>query len=164
MYYKYVFWLTIGSRRLCEGDRIMSSRAIRGTLRKHTAKFTGSRRLGRDDLVRTTVAAFRRLLTGGNVQTVCRRQSGKGQRLRDVFDPIGRNEAFSPLAANIVELLCAERGASAPALKTYFHAVLGKRLSLEAATRLSLHIADRSIADQRLPPLSANRERKPQAD
>jgi hypothetical protein len=108
----------------------MSSRTIHSTLGKNTAKFIGSRRIGGDDLVRTAAVAFRQLLPAGNKPTVCRKQSGKGQRFRHVFDPIGRNEAFSPLAADIVELLCAERGASAPALKTYLHAVLGMRFSL----------------------------------
>lgn len=103
-----------------------------------------------DDLVRTTVIAFRYHPHINNVMThICRAQWERiEQALYVIFNPVVRHEDLSPLAVNIVELLDAERGTTGRILKPYFHSVLAKRHSQELVTCLSLHIADLYMAKQ----------------
>jgi len=95
-----------------------------------------------DDLVQTTVAIFRHHPHINNVLThLC---GGKwervGQPLRVILNPLATLNHLSPLAQNIVELLCAERGITGRILKPYFQTFLAKVLPPPTAAYLRNHV------------------------
>lgn len=90
------------------------------------------------DLAFTLVAALRQHGHFGNVLTHI---SGTNwtkveQSLRSISDPDVGSQALSPLAQNIVELICGDRGVTGRIMKSYFRTVLGKVLGIDGATRL----------------------------
>jgi hypothetical protein len=56
--------------------------------------------------------------------------------LRAILDPATTSDRLSPLAHNILDLMCAERGITGRILKPYFHAVLHRLLDQSSAARL----------------------------
>jgi hypothetical protein len=60
--------------------------------------------------------------------------------LNVILDPAGR-EHLSPLAENIVDLMCAERGITGKILKPYFHGALERLVEPQRAERLIRHIS-----------------------
>ena len=94
------------------------------------------------DLVHTAVAVFRSHPHISNVFThLC---GGKweriGQALRVILNPLATLNDLSPLAQNVVELMCAERGVTGRILKPYFHALLAKVLPPRIAAYLRAHV------------------------
>lgn len=63
------------------------------------------------------------------------------QALRTIVDPDVGGEALSPLAQNIVELICGDRGVTGRITKPYFRTVLSKILETDGAARLIQHIS-----------------------
>lgn len=59
--------------------------------------------------------------------------------LNVILDPAG-NQALSPLAENIVDLMCAERGITGRIIKPYFHGVLERLAGPQHKGRLIRHI------------------------
>jgi hypothetical protein len=94
------------------------------------------------DLVTTTVAAFRSHPHINNVLThICgARWERIGQALCVIVNPLATLNDLSPLAQNIVELMCAERGVTCRILKPIFHALLDKVLPARTAAYLRTHI------------------------
>lgn len=60
--------------------------------------------------------------------------------LNSILDAATVGEELSPLAQNIVDLMCAERGITGKILKPYFHATLDRLLEPDRAERLIRHI------------------------
>ncbi|WP_245471785.1 MULTISPECIES: DUF2249 domain-containing protein [Bradyrhizobium] len=60
--------------------------------------------------------------------------------LNSILDPAAATGQLSPLAQNIIDLMCAERGITGKILKPCFHAALGKLLEPKRAERLIEHI------------------------
>lgn len=63
-----------------------------------------------------------------------------GQALRVILNPLATLNDLSPLAQNVVELMCAERGVTGRLLKPYFHALLAKVLPPRIAAYLRAHV------------------------
>lgn len=95
-----------------------------------------------DDLVLCVAAAFRGHPHINNVLTHISRGNWNQveQALRTIFDPCAGSRAPSPLARNIVELMCADRGVTGRILKPFYRdrltAILGDRM----ASRMVAHI------------------------
>lgn len=113
--------------------------------------------VGLDDLVAVTITAFRGHGHIGNVMThIC---DGRWDRLatalRAILDPRARAAELNPLAVNLVDLLCAERGVTGRILKPRFEAHLARLLPAKAARRLIAHVAclaaDRQARSQTRP-------------
>jgi hypothetical protein len=94
------------------------------------------------DLVHTTIAVFRSHPHINNVLThICgARWERIGQALCVILNPLATLNDLSPLARNIVELMCAERGVTGCILKPFFHALLDRILPAQTATYLHTHI------------------------
>jgi uncharacterized protein (DUF2249 family) len=96
-----------------------------------------------DALVQRTVVAFRSHPHVGNVMThVCQgRWDELGRALRAILDPAATARDLSPLAENVVELMCAERGITGRLLKPYVQELLQQMLPAPVAARLRAHMA-----------------------
>ena len=112
-----------------------------------------------DDLVFTVVAAFRRHPHINNVMTHISgaRWERVEQVLRVILDPLAGSRDLSPLARNIVDLMCADRGVTGRILKPCFRDLLATVLSPRLAARLTAHVtclflefeaAERQAADK----------------
>ncbi len=93
-------------------------------------------------LVHAAVAAFRHHPHVNNVIThIC---GGQWERIRQAFcvilNPLASLDDLSPVAQNIVELMCAERGITGRILKPYFHALLAEVLPPRTAAGLGTHV------------------------
>jgi len=95
-----------------------------------------------EDLVRTAVAIFRAHQHLNNVLThICgARWERIAEALRIICNPLATPNDLSPLAQNIIELMCAERGVTGRILKPFFHALLGRILPAKTAAYLRAHI------------------------
>ncbi|MDE2167271.1 MAG: DUF2478 domain-containing protein [Alphaproteobacteria bacterium] len=60
--------------------------------------------------------------------------------LRSIFDGNVTSQDLSPLARNIVDLLCADRGVTGRIMKPYFRVFLASALPPDQARRLSAHV------------------------
>ncbi len=82
------------------------------------------------DLVYTAVVMFRSHSHMNNVLThLCGGQWERiGQALHVILNPLATLNDLSPLAQNLVELMCADRGITGRILKPYFQALLAKVL------------------------------------
>lgn len=94
------------------------------------------------ELVFLTVAAFRRHPHINNVLTHI---SGGNwlrieQALSVILDPDAGRGALSPLAINIIDLMCADRGITGRILKPYYRGLLINVLGERAADRLIAHV------------------------
>lgn len=94
------------------------------------------------DLVTTTVAVFR---SHPHINNVLTHISGSrweriAQALCAIFNPLATLNDLSPLAQNIVELMCAERGITGRILKPLFHALLDRVLPARTTVYLRTHI------------------------
>lgn len=110
------------------------------------------------DLVHTTVAVFRNHPHINNVMThICGGQWERiGQALCVILNPLATLDDLSPLAQNMVELMCAGRGITGRILQPYFHAFLFKVIPGRTAAYLCAHILHlfREIEAHRRAPLS----------
>lgn len=95
-----------------------------------------------DDLAFTAVAGFRRHPHINNVLTHISGASRERveQALRVILDPHAVNRDPTPLARNLVDLMCADRGVTGRILKPYFRAFLVAVLSPRLAARLTGHV------------------------
>ncbi|MCY0149878.1 hypothetical protein OEG84_19780 [Hoeflea sp. G2-23] len=98
--------------------------------------------LGLEALTRAVVASFR---ANSHITNVMTHISGARwdqieDALRVILDRGARPLQLSRLEANIVDLICAERGVTGRMLKPYFHAVLCRLLPPAAAASLQAHI------------------------
>ncbi|WP_322987741.1 MULTISPECIES: hypothetical protein [unclassified Hoeflea] len=98
--------------------------------------------LGLDTLTRAVVASFR---ANSHITNVMTHISGARwdhieDALRVILDRGARPLQLSRLEANIVDLICAERGVTGRMLKPYFHSVLCRLLPPAAAASLQAHI------------------------
>ncbi len=94
------------------------------------------------DLAFLVVASFRRHPHINNVLThISGANWGRvEQALRAILDPLAAGSDVSPLARNIVDLMCADRGVTGRILKPYFRDLLGKILSPRLAALLTDHV------------------------
>ncbi len=94
------------------------------------------------DLVYTVVVMFRSHPHINNVLThLCGgRWERIGQALCVILNPLATLNDLSPLAQNVVELMCAERGITGRVLKPYFHTLLAKVLPPRIAAYLRAHV------------------------
>jgi hypothetical protein len=95
-----------------------------------------------DWLVPAWVGALRDHSHLSNVLThISGRNWGDVERaLGSIFDISIRSYDLSPLARNIVELLCADRGVTGRIMKPYFRAFLASELTADQARRLGVHV------------------------
>lgn len=99
--------------------------------------------LGRREVVETIVAALRYHPHVNNVLThvSAGQWTRVGEALSVILDRQATADDLSPLARNVVDLLCAERGVTGRILKPYFRDVLARLLPGEAGLSLRNHIA-----------------------
>jgi len=96
-----------------------------------------------DDLAFRTRVAFR---SHSHINNVLTHISGGDwnrveETLRVIFDPMVERAGLSPLARNILDLVCAERGVTGRILKPYFRAFLHDLLEPELAARIISRLA-----------------------
>lgn len=103
---------------------------------------TSGTNLDLDWLTAAWVGALRDHSHLANVLThISRKNWGDVERaLRSIFDAGARGRDLSPLARNIVELLCADRGVTGRIMKPYFRDFLTSALSPDQTRRLSAHV------------------------
>lgn len=99
------------------------------------------------ELVETIIAALRYHPHVNNVLThVSGGQWARvGEALSVILDQETASNGLSPLARNVVDLLCAERGVTGRILKPYFRDVLARLVPGEAGESLWNHIAGLSL-------------------
>lgn len=100
------------------------------------------RQIAVGDLAFLVVASFRRHPHINNVLThIAGANWGRvEQALRAILDPLAAGSDLPPLARNIVDLMCADRGVTGRILKPYFRDLLGKILSPRLAALLTDHV------------------------
>lgn len=98
--------------------------------------------LAPDDLAFVLVAAFRQHGHIGNVLThISRADRAKVEEaVRSILDPHAVGWDLSPLAENILELLCADRGVTGRIMKSFFHSVLTNILGADGAAMLTRRV------------------------
>lgn len=91
-----------------------------------------------DQLVFIVAAGFRQHGHIGNVLThICGRERATLEHaLRSTFDPQAAGPDLPPLARNVVELLCANRGVTGRIARPFFHKMLNSLLGPGPAARL----------------------------
>ena len=96
-----------------------------------------------DNLVKDIVAAFRSHGHICNVMThISDTQWAQVENaLRVILDPRTGWQALNPLAENIVDLLCADRGVTGRIVKSYFKSLLGKMFPSDVVTRICIRVA-----------------------
>jgi hypothetical protein len=103
-----------------------------------------------DNLVFRVAAAFR---GHSHINNVLTHISGANwtaveEALRVILDPGAASHDLSPLARNIVELMCADRGVTGRILKPFYRQCLVVLLGDEAASRLIAHITSLFLEQQ----------------
>lgn len=106
--------------------------------RKITAPFS---MMAIPELVFFLVAGFRRHPHINNVFThiSCSNWSRIDQALCVIVDPDANSRDLSPLAKNIIDLICADRGVTGRIVKPYYRQLLVVALGEEVASRLVDH-------------------------
>ena len=94
------------------------------------------------DLAFLVVAAFRR---NPHINNVLTHISGANwQRVeeaqRAILDPLTASRDLTPLARNILDLICADRGVTGRIMKPYFRGLLARILSPQLAGLLTNHV------------------------
>lgn len=99
-------------------------------------------RLPTAELAFRIIAAFRAHPHINNVLThISRAKWADVERaIEAILDSATTSDGLSPLARNIVDLMCAERGVTGRILKPYFHSTLHRVLEPMRAERLIRHI------------------------
>jgi hypothetical protein len=95
-----------------------------------------------DELVFTVIAAFR---GHGHINNVLTHISGGNwvqveQALRVILDPCARSRDISPLARNIIDLMCADRGVTGRIVKPFYRELLAAVLGQQMASHLVAHV------------------------
>lgn len=117
--------------------------AARVDARKAPTARRGPRAAARKvDVAYAALVAFRQHPHLSNVLTHVSRSDwhAVAGALRAILDLRTRSRRLSPLACNIVELMCAERGVTGRILKPYFRALLEAILPPRRAARLIAHV------------------------
>jgi hypothetical protein len=98
---------------------------------------------GHRDLATSVVAAIRRPPHIGNVLTHISRSNWDAVdiALRLIFNAATAPEDLTPLARNIVDLMCGDRGTTGRIMKPYFHELLSLLLAPDQTACLTAHIA-----------------------
>lgn len=104
--------------------------------------FETSARLSTAELAFRIFAVFRGHPHISNVLThISRANWTRVEReLNIILDPTATTGGLSPLARNIINLMCAEHGVTGKILKPYFHAALQRLLGPDEAERLIRHV------------------------
>ncbi|MEC5293505.1 hypothetical protein VSX64_23295 [Aurantimonas sp. C2-6-R+9] len=94
-------------------------------------------------LAAIVVASFR---ANGHICNVMTHISGARwdrveEAIRVILDPCAGKRQMTPLAANILDLLCAEHGVTGRIVKPYFEVLLGRLLPADVAARMCAHVA-----------------------
>jgi hypothetical protein len=102
-----------------------------------------NREIAVGDLAFLVVAAFRRQPHISNVLThISGANWGRvEQALRAILNPFTAGRDLTPLARNIVDLMCADRGVTGRILKPYFRGLLARILSPYLAALLIDHVS-----------------------
>lgn len=103
----------------------------------------GDGKIAVGDLAFLVVAAFRRHPHINNVLTHisgANRQRVE-QAQRAILDPLTASRDLTPLARNILDLMCADRGVTGRILKPYFRGLLARILSPHLAGLLTDHVS-----------------------
>lgn len=95
-----------------------------------------------DRLVAVIASSFRR---HGHINNVVTHISGGQWRsvedaLRSILDPRAGASALSPLAENLIDLMCADRGVTGRIVRPYVREVLERLLGAPVAARLIRHV------------------------
>lgn len=100
-----------------------------------------------DQLVFSCVSAFRDHSHLSNVLTHISRGNWRDveQALRSIFDSRIENRGLSPLARNLVELMCADRGVTGRIMKPYFRNLLASELQPAQARYLNARVTTRFL-------------------
>lgn len=95
-----------------------------------------------DALVFRVVTALRRHPHVNNVLTHISRADWRAveHAIRAILDPCSHARDLSPLACNIVDLMCADRGVTGRILKPYYQELLGIVLGEPVAARVIAHV------------------------
>ena len=125
-----------------------------------------------DDLVFSVVVAFRRHPHINNVLTHLSGASWSRveQALNVILDPRTGSRDLSPLARNIVDLMCADRGVTGRILKPYCRdlltTVLGERVAVHLITHVTCLFLEYEVATRRTPTanLTGGREAESRTD
>lgn len=109
---------------------------------RQPAKRQGSVEIGLDDLVFRVAAAFRGHPHLNNVLTHISgaNWSAVEKALYGIFDRRAESHSLSPLARNIVDLMCANRGVTGRILKPFYRERLVTLLGKREASRLIAHV------------------------
>ena len=101
-----------------------------------------NREIAVGDLAFLVVAGLRRQPHISNVLThISGADWGRvEQALRAILDPFTASRDLTPLARNIVDLMCADRGVTGRILKPYFRDLLARVLSPHLAALLTDHV------------------------
>jgi hypothetical protein len=132
----------------CPAVPVVPPRARKGRARRAAAKLQRAPDAPEqvaadlDDLVFRVVAAFRRHPHVNNVLTHIARADWRAveQAVRAILDPCSLARDLSPLACNIVDLMCADRGVTGRILKPYYQDLLRIVLGEPAAARFIAHV------------------------
>lgn len=100
-----------------------------------------------DQLAFACIGAFRDHSHLSNVLTHISRGNWREveQALRSIFDSTVESRDLSPLARNLVELMCADRGVTGRIMKPYFRNLLASELQPAQARRLSARVTTRFL-------------------
>ena len=132
----------IGIARQIHGDPIRFPEHRRNGPESASGMPHDDREITVGDLAFVVVAAFRRQPHISNVLThISGANWGRvEQALRAILDPLTPSRDLSPLARNIVDLMCADRGVASRILKPYFRDLLARILSPHLAALLTDHV------------------------
>jgi len=123
-------------------DSILVSGHRRDVPQSATGISCDHRQIALGDLAFLVVAGFRRHPHINNVLTHISGANWERveQALRAILDPLTAGSELSPLARNIVDLMCADRGVTGRILKRYFRDLLAQILSPHLAALLTDHV------------------------
>src|SRR5665647_27828 len=128
--------------RQIHGDPIRFSEHRRNVREYAMGTVYGDREIAVGDLAFLVVAGFRRQPHICNILTHISGAKWEQveQALRAILDPLAASRDLTPLARNIVDLMCADRGVAGRILKPYFRDLLARVLSPHLAALLTDHV------------------------
>src|SRR5664279_1972588 len=133
----------IGIARQIHGDPIGFPERRRDVPESAGGMANDNREIAVGDLAFLVVAGLRRQPHISNVLThISGADWGRvEQALRAILDPFTASRDLTPLARNIVDLMCADRGVTGRILKPYFRDLLARVLSPHLAALLTDHVS-----------------------
>jgi integrase len=124
---------------LTVGDVATAESRVRREIKlgAHQTKGSKGRTVVLSNRVRNEIEAYLKTRSGWRNDGPLRLR----QRIRAILDPLAASRELSPLARNIVDLMCADRGVTGRILKPYFRDFLASILSPCLAALLTDHVS-----------------------